>query len=138
MKYSLLLLSIIAFGLSSFFRKLSVDRIHPYQLQIVAGLVYAIEIPLWCWLISNNDNIPRYNKTGVLFGVLCIITHVVAAVLFGLLLKKFNSTGALSVLVSINPIITSLLSFIFLNEEFTIKKIIATCVTLLGVSLFVL
>ena len=135
---SLLFLTIILFGLSAFFRKLAVDRIHPYQLQIVAGLVYALEVPIWLWLLNRDQSIGGYTSSGVGFGVLCIVTHVIAAVMFGFLMKSSNSTGALATMVAMNPIVTSLLSAMILGEQFTTKKIIATIVTLAGISLFTL
>lgn len=132
-----LVISIIfLFGLSAFFRKLSVDRIHPYQLQVIASLIYIIGLPIWLWLINKNTNITSYNFLGTLYGILCLISYIIAAVLFGLLMKNSNSIGTLSTMIAINPIITSLLSYFFLNEQFATKKIIAMIITLVGISLF--
>lgn len=128
-------LTILLFGVSVFFRKLAVDRIHPYQLQIVAGAIYAIEIPIWLFLLHKN-NISGYNSMGVVYGVLCIATYVLAAVLFGTLLKSANSAGQSTILVSINPIVTLCLSMIFLGEVLTLKKVIACALALCGLILF--
>lgn len=133
---AIIITTILLFGLSVFFRKLSVERIHPYQLQIVAGLVYAFEIPIWLYLINKDSSISSYDLRGVVFGVLCIATHVIAAVLLGILMRSSNATGALATLVATNPVVTALLSYLILNEEFSGKKIIATCITLVGISLF--
>lgn len=136
MKYYLLIATtIVLFGVSVFFRKLAIDRIHPYQLQIVAGAVYAIEIPIWLYLISKS-NITGYNTTGVIFAALCIVTYVIAAVMFGLLLKSSNSTGQLTVMIAMNPIVTFLLSILFLGEDLTTKKLIASLLALSGLILF--
>lgn len=132
---TLLALTIILFGTSIFFRKLAVDRIHPYQLQIVAGAVYALEIPIWLYLIKQN-NIVGYDTLGVVFGVLCLITYVVAAVLLGTLLKGSNNTGMIATMVAMNPLITSMLSVMFLGEQFGPKKIAATIVMMIGFILF--
>jgi uncharacterized membrane protein len=130
-----LIVTIVLFGVSAFFRKLSVDRIHPYQLQIVAGLVYAIEIPIWLYLI-NKQQISNYNSTGVMYTALCIVSHVIAAVLFGILLKTSNNTGAMATMVAMNPIVTTLLSVLILGENFTLKKGVATGIMLAGLALF--
>lgn len=105
-------------------------------MQIVAGLVYAFEIPIWLYLINKDSSISSYDLRGVVFGVLCIATHVIAAVLLGILMRSSNATGALATLVATNPVVTALLSYLILNEEFSGKKIIATCITLVGISLF--
>jgi len=137
MKNILLILStIILFGLSAFFRKMTVDRIHPYQLQVIASIIYIAELPLWLWLLSKSSNVTSYNFSGIIFGTCCIATYIVAAVLFGMLMKSSDSIGTLSTIISMNPIITSIFSYLILNEQFTIKKIIAMIVTLVGISLF--
>lgn len=133
---SLIASTIVLFGLSAFFRKLSVDKIHPYQLQVIASLVYIAELPIWLWLINKNQTIENYNTSGVIFGVFCILTYIVAAVLFGVLMKASDSIGTLSAMIAMNPIITAAFSYFFLNEQFTTKKIIAMIVTLVGISLF--
>lgn len=127
--------TILLFGISVFFRKLAVDRIHPYQLQIVAGAVYAIEIPVWLYLLSKN-NISGYNTSGVIYGALCIATYVVAAVLFGMLLKSSNSAGQSTILVALNPIVTLVLSMMFLGETLTVKKFVACLLALCGLIVF--
>jgi len=131
----MILITVVLFGLSAFFRKLSVDRIHPYQLQIVAGAVYALEVPIWLYLL-NKQQVTGYNSVGVSYAALCIVTHVIAAVLFGILLKSSNNTGALATMIAMNPVVTTLLSVFILGENFTVKKGIATTVMLFGLALF--
>ena len=131
----LIILTIFLFGFSVFFRKLAVDRIHPYQLQVVAGLVYMVEIPIWLFLINKN-NIVGYNLSGIMFAALCVIASVIGAVIFGFLLKSSNSTGQLATLISTNPMITLFLSMIFLGESFSFKKGVACVLAFIGLLLF--
>lgn len=133
---ALLFTSIFLFGISSFFRKMAVDHIHPYQLQIVAGAVYALEIPLWLFLLSRQEKQLPYDPVGVGWGVLTIVTHVAAAVLFGILLKTTASPGAASIAVSMSPLITLVLCMAFLGEQLTIQKFFACCLMLAGLLLF--
>lgn len=131
----LIIITILLFGFSVFCRKLAVDRIHPYQLQVVAGLVYAVEIPIWLYLINKN-NIVGYNPIGIMFAIFCVASSVIAAVIFGFLLKSSNATGQLSILIATNPMITLFLSMIFLGESFSLKKGIACFFALAGLILF--
>jgi len=130
---SLLAAAIIAFGFSAFFRKLAVDKMHPYTMQIISAIVYTSLIPVWFSLAPKPVDL---NETGVFYAIVTTILHVCGAVMFGLLLRESNSTGSLAVMVSISPAITALLSIIFLHEKFEMRHIIATILTLTGLGLF--
>lgn len=129
----LLLATIVAFGFSAFFRKLAVDKMHPYTMQIISAMVYASLIPIWYNLAPKPVDL---NTTGTFYAVITTVLHVCGAVMFGLLLKESNTTGSLAVMVSISPAITVLLSVIFLQEKFELQHIIATLLTLTGLGLF--
>lgn len=133
MNYKLIAATILAFGFSAFFRKLAVDRIHPYHMQVIAAMVYSTMIPLWYNMAPKQF---EFNWAGVAFAVLCTGIHILGAVMFGLLLKSDNSTGILSVMVSASPIVTILLSTTFLQEKFEVRHFIATLLTLSGLALF--
>jgi len=130
---TLLLATIIAFGFSAFFRKLAVDKIHPYAMQIISATVYASLIPVWYSLTPKPIEL---NETGVFYAVVTTILHVCGAVMFGLLLRESNSTGSLAVMVSISPAITTFLSVLFLQEKFEMRHVAATLLTLVGLCLF--
>lgn len=134
MNRSLIAATILAFGLSAFFRKLAVDRMHPYNMQILSAFVYLSLVPLWHNLAPQSEE--SYNLSGALFTFVTILLHISGSVAFGLLLKSANSTGALAVMISVSPVITTLLSIAFLDEEFELKHFIATLLTLSGLALF--
>jgi len=133
MNYGLIIATILAFGFSAFFRKLAVDRIHPFHLQIIAAAVYTSLIPFWHTMAPKQFEL---NWSGIAFGILCTGIHILGAVMFGLLLKSNNSTGMLSVMISASPVVTILLSMIFLQEKFEARHVIATLLTLSGLALF--
>jgi len=128
-------LTIVFSGISVFFRKLAVDKIHPYQIQVLAGLLYGALIPAWVFFMTKSSINFNFNILGNLYGVLCLLSYVLSAVILGLLLKTSASVGTISILVSINPLITLLFSYFFLGEEINLKKIIATILILSGVAL---
>ncbi len=136
MKFYIILAStILLFGSSVFFRKLAVDRMHPYQIQIIATMIYVVSAPIWFYLASKQ-NFSWLNAPGIVYTVICILMYILAAVLFSFLLKSTSEPGMVATLVAMNPVITSLLSLMFLNEEFSTKKIIATVIMLFGFYLF--
>lgn len=121
-------------GSSTFFRKMSVDRIHPYQLQIVAGAVYALEAPLWLWLLKR-EGITSYDTMGVAFGTACILSSVTAAVLFSYLLKITDSPSVVAMAVASNPLFTLALTHLFLGEELSLRKLAGCFLTITGITL---
>lgn len=132
MNRTLIAATILAFGFSAFFRKLAVDRIHPYHLQIISAMVYTTLIPFWYNLAPKQV---EFSWSGLGFAVLCTGIHILGAVMFGLLLKSHNSTGMLSVMLSASPLVTILLSTLFLQEKIELRHVIATLLTLSGLAL---
>jgi len=133
MNRTLLAATILAFGFSAFFRKLAVDRMHPYHMQIISGIIYASMIPVWYNVAPKQF---EFSASGIMFAAMCTGIHILGAVMFGLLLKSENAAGVMSVMVSASPVVTALLSMIFLQEKFEVRHVIATLLTLSGLALF--
>lgn len=129
----LILATIIIFGFSAFFRKMAVDRVHPYHLQIISAIVYLSLAPVWHHLAPKNM---EFNAAGFGFAALTTCLHILGAVCFGLLLRGSNSTGALSVMISASPLVTTLLSVAFMGEKMEVRHVLATFLTLAGLTLF--
>lgn len=125
--------TILSFGLSAFFRKLAVDKLHPYHMQIIAAGIYLAMVPVWYNLAPKHSTL---ELQGTIFAIITTCLHICGAVMFGMLLKSSNTTGTLSVMVSAAPIVTVLLSIIFLDEEFELKHFVASLLTLSGLALF--
>lgn len=132
---TLLLSAIGLFGVSSFFRKLAVDRIHPYQLQVVAGVVYALGIPIWIYTI-NRMAITNWDVRGITWGGLCLVSGIAATVILGVLLKSSDDPGVIVTLVSMSPVVTMLLTVMFLGETLTPTKLLASGLMLAGLLVF--
>lgn len=132
----ILILTIILFGVSAFFRKLAVDKITPYQLQLYSSLMYTALIPLWIHLIKVNNIELSYDTSALAFSVACVLTNVAGAIFFGRLLQQSQNIGSLTVLISISPIVTFGLSMVFLGEVLTWKKVIACGLAILSLIIF--
>lgn len=133
----LTIISVFLLGVSVFFRKLSVDRIHPYQLQIVAGFVYMLSMPLWWYLLKREGGTINYDSMGILWGLLCIVSATASAVLLSYLLKYSDSPSTVAMAVATNPAIVMALSWMFLNESVTLKKIVGCVIAIAGLMLMV-
>ena len=130
---ALILATILIFGFSAFFRKLAVDRVHPYHLQVISAIIYVSLAPVWHHMAPKDMEL---NPSGFGFAALTTCLHILGAVCFGLLLRGSNSTGALSVMISASPLVTTLLSVVFLDEKVEARHILATLLTLSGLALF--
>lgn len=125
MKYVLFIIGcILLFGASTFLRKMALERMHPFQFQIVSGIIYTAFIPIWYYLLSSKENV-QYYPINIFWAIACTLLYMTGAILFGFLLKENNSVGTAAALVSLNPVITLGLSFVFLGEKLTVAKCIA-------------
>jgi bacterial/archaeal transporter family protein len=123
--FSLVLLGIITFGFAAFFRKLSVERLNPYQQQMISGMVYIVLIPLWAYIGGGLPKISNENYSSYFFAIMTTLCGIVGAVVFSFLLKGTNEVGVTSALLSLSPIITLALSFMFFHESISFWKILA-------------
>lgn len=122
------------FGASTFFRKIAVDGMSPYHLQIVAGVVYVSLIPLWMRMAPPIGGLPP--ARALLAGTCAILGNVVGSVIFGFLLRKTSSPSMLAVAASTSPIVTATLTYFFLEETFNMKKLLGVAFVLLGMAFF--
>jgi bacterial/archaeal transporter family protein len=126
MKYfSLVLIGIVVFGIAAFFRKLSVERLDPYQQQMISSIVCALLIPMWFVVSGGLPRITTENSSSYIFAVLTAICGVIGAVIFSTLLKGTNEIGVTSALLSLSPIVTLVMSFMFFHEKMSFWKAIA-------------
>ena len=132
----MLILTIILFGVSAFFRKLAVDKISPYQLQLYSSVIYTSLIPFWLYVIKANNIEFNYDSTAIAFSLVAVLTNVAGAIFFGRLLQQSQTIGSLTVIISINPIVTFALSMMFLGEVLTWKKVIACGLAILSLIIF--
>lgn len=133
MRYSLLLLScIFLYGISTFFKKIALNKIHPFQFEIIVAVIYAIALPIWIYTLYDNKSNESYDLKSVSLSVVCIVVGMVATILFNFLLKESRSPGTVTALVSLSPIVTLFLSYMFLQEKLTIFKILAFILALVS------
>lgn len=123
MKANLLIcIGIVLFGIAAFFRKLAVDRMHPYQLQIINAYVYIILLPVFLYLASS---VPPMNFSGVVFAVTTTLLGITGGLIYSFVLTKHVDIGVASALLGLSPVVTIALSFIFLHEQLTPWKVLA-------------
>lgn len=135
----LVIFCIILYGSATFFKRLGLLNLHPYQFLIIAGFCYFIFTPLWYWLLSHqatNQGIQvTYSIDGVIFAVIYALFSIGAGLILAFLLRTTSSPGLLVVMVNLSSLITLLLSYLFLNEQINPVKMIAIVLAVLSVIL---
>lgn len=124
MNIPLIILCIVVFGIATFFRKLAVDQIHPFQLQIISTSIYLLLVPIWIYA-TNKIGQTTYSTSGIIYAVLTVLFYTVGSVSFGFVLRNTINTGVVSALVSLSPVVTLGLSMLFLHENFSPMKVVA-------------
>jgi drug/metabolite transporter (DMT)-like permease len=129
---AIILACIVLWGTSTFLNRLSVETSSPILLQVIVGLGYVIYLPI-ALKLSGIDN-PfqyRWSMHSVLLTLGATTCSIVANVLLYGFLKGNNHTGANTMLISMYPIVTLLLSVAFLHERFSLIKV-AGILTMIG------
>ncbi len=130
MKPSLLIcLGIVLFGIAAFFRKLAVDRMHPYQLQMINAYIYIILLPAFYYL-----TIPLKPMTfpGITFAATATILGIAGGLAYSFILTKNVNPGVAAALLGLSPVVTIALSVLIYHEHISIWKIMAFIFALLS------
>jgi len=114
----LILISIVGWGIGSLFYKIANDNIHPLMVSTIVTAVYILLTPLPFIFLKFNTAI---NSTGVLYSVLGGLCMCAGSLGYFYALRS-GSAGTVTVLTSLYPALTLLLSFAFLKEHFGIKQ----------------
>lgn len=127
-----ILVVVLLFGSSTFFRKLAVDGMSPYHLQVVASTIYMLLVPLWLWLAPVSSLPPLRS---IFMASAAILTNVTGAVIFGFLLKRTTDVAVLSAMASTSPVVTAVLASAFLGESLTLMKAVGIGLVIAGAAL---
>ena len=73
---------------------------------------------------------------GVGYAVVCLLMNMMGAVMLGSLLKSSESPGVITALTAMYPVVTGVLCWGLLGEEYTLRKVIAVVLMLCGIVLF--
>lgn len=123
---------IICWGVGSFFYKIANNNIHPIIVSTVITCLYLTLTPL-AWIFLKFDK--SVNIIGILSALIGGFLVCIASLAYFAALQK-GEAGRITILSSMYPIITLLLSMIFLGEPLTMRK--AVGILLAGASFYFL
>jgi len=131
----LVIFCILLYGSATFFKRLGLSSLHPYQFLMIAGLCYFLFTPLWYWLIINPSSQMTqiiYPAEGIFFVIIYALFSVAAGLILAFLLRTTTNPGILIVMVNLSSLITLLLSYLFLNEHLSPIKMLAVVLAIIS------
>lgn len=129
----LILPIIILWGLWGFFVKLSIERI---GLQSIFWVSLMLLLITTGFLFLSQQFFPlKMNTAGISLAVLAGASTALASILFYIFLGK-NPVGFLVAITALYPMVTIILSVIFLHEQLTTTKILGFILALSALVLF--
>lgn len=139
MEHIFLFLCVVLWGFSTFLNRISVENLPPYMMQVVVGFVFVAYMPLAFRLQGVSNPLDyKWNLQSVFLTIGATAISIVANVLLYMNLKGNNNTGTSTMIVSLYPIVTLALSYLFLNEQFTATKIAGVIIMVGGAVLLCL
>ncbi|MEO7172793.1 DMT family transporter [Flavobacterium sp.] len=119
---ALLYCCILIWGISTFLNRLSVERMSPLLMQVIVGIGYMFFIPI-AFRMSSGAPL-KWSVSSILLTSVATIISIAANVMLYAALKGNKNTGSSTMIVALYPVITMILSIVFLGEQLTVSKVI--------------
>jgi transporter family protein len=127
----LLLFCALIWGCTTFMQKLSADKMSPILMQIIIGTVFFIFTPIAIWFQGGLSNL-KWNTTSITLSFVAAAMSIVANILLYSALSNNKNTGSSAMMISLYPVVTLILSAIFLGEQFSFSKICGVSAMIIG------
>lgn len=114
-----IILSLLGWGVGNFFYKFATNALHPIMISTIVMLVDLPLLMLGFLLIKFDKTI---TPMGVLYSTLVALFYTVGTLSFAYALKNGGDVGKTTIVTSLYPALTVMLSMAFLGEVLTIKK----------------
>lgn len=126
-------IAIICWTVWSFAAKMAASYIHPMWLQTINYIIGFLCIPIFLSIIKR-DTVSQFDSAGVWWAIVASVFGLVAYASFTFALRIGN-VGTTTILCSTYPIMTLILSALFLGETITLPKLAGMFMVLGGMVL---
>ena len=126
----LLLFCALIWGTTTFMQKLSADKMSPMLMQVIIGIAFFIFTPFAIKMQGGLGNL-KWNTTSIIISFIAAFMSIGANILMYSALSNNKNTGSSAMMISLYPVVTLILSAIFLHEQFSIGKIFGV-LTMIG------
>jgi bacterial/archaeal transporter family protein len=124
----LIILTIIGWGVGSFFYKPANDQMHPFMVTTIATCMYVILTPLTFFFVKFDKTV---TAPGVTFALLGAVMMGIGSLAYYFALKK-GGVGEIAAVTSLYPALTLALSMIFFHEDLTWRKGVGIALALIS------
>lgn len=132
----LLFLCVVLWGISSFLNRLSVERMPPLLMQVIVGSVFFFYIPVALRLTGVNNPLHyKWSAYSIILTVIATLCSITANVILYTSLKGNDQSGISTMMISVYPVVTLLLSIFILHQSFNCWQFIGVALILVGVFL---
>lgn len=114
----LIILTIVGWGVGSFFYKPANDQMHPFMVTTIATCMYVILTPLTFFFVKFDKTV---TTTGITFSLLGALMMGIGSLAYYFAIKK-GGVGEIAAITSLYPALTLALSMLFFHEEMTWRK----------------
>lgn len=105
----------------------------PLLMQVIVGSVFFFYIPVALKLTGVNNPLNyKWSPYSVALTAVATLCSIAANVLLYTSLKGSEHSGSSTMMVSLYPIVTFILSIFILHEQFSMMKIVGVFVMLVG------
>lgn len=126
--------SILGSGIGSFLYKYATNSMHPIMIATFSLLTYATILPL-AFLFTKVDT--TISGVGIFYTIIASLFLCIGTLGISFALKNGEAVGKVSAITSLYPVLTLVLSCIFLGEVLTIKKVIGVGFAMVAVVILV-
>lgn len=116
----LICISILGWGVGSVFYKIANDSLHPIMVSMLVTALYVVLLPTAFLFTKVNTTVTFNGTLAALLGGLCMC---IGSLAYFYALKR-GGAGEVTLLTSLYPGLTLILSCLFMGEVLTIKKLI--------------
>lgn len=124
----LIAITILAWGIGSFFYKIANDNIHPIMVSAIVTTVYIILTPLSFLVVKFPKDL---NVSGVTFSVLGGLSMAAGSLAYFFALKK-GGAGEITTVTALYPALTLLMSMLLLKETISLRQGIGVALALIS------
>lgn len=124
----LIAVTIVAWGIGSFFYKIANDNIHPIMVSTIVTAVYIILTPITYFFYKFPKDI---NTPGVVFSVLGGTCMAAGSIAYFFALKK-GGAGEITTVTALYPALTLMMSMLMLKETISIRQGIGVALALIS------
>lgn len=133
MLYWYLVLAIVCWGSAPVFDKIAVKNVDVYSGIFFRSLAITIVFGILHFLYRQTPLIYSYNIKGIIFFAISGILAGGMGAMFYYNALKLSDTSFVVPVVAVYPLVTAILSTIFLGEKITLSRIIGTIFIISGI-----